>query len=120
MLNIECQCGNLKLVANKKPSSITRCNCSICNRLGALWAYYGLEDVNIVPGEEPDDTFSWGEGTIIYHRCSICGCTTHYMAIDDDGSDLVALNCRMAPGTEISNISIREFDGLNAWKYSDE
>jgi hypothetical protein len=42
------------------------------------------------------------------------------MAIDDDGSDLVALNCRMAPGTEISNISIREFDGLNAWKYSDE
>jgi len=119
MFSIECQCGNLRLAAKDKPASLTRCNCSICNRLGALWAYYREDDVSILAEQKPD-TYSWGEKTITYHRCAVCGCTTHYTALDDDGSNLVALNCRMAPLAEIDKIPVRDFDGLDTWKYIGE
>ena len=120
MFRSECHCGNLKLVAAEKPASMTRCNCSICNRIGALWAYYDSEKVEIITGEKPEKTYSWGKKTITYHRCDGCGCTTHYTATEKDGSELVAINCRMAPLSEISNIPIRDFDGLKTWKYLDE
>ena len=47
MFSVECHCRNMKLVASKLPSSITSCNCSFCNRLGALWAYFDLKNVEI-------------------------------------------------------------------------
>lgn len=120
MFAIECHCGVLKLVANEAPSSITSCNCSICSRLGALWAYYDLEDVRILSGDKPGDTYSWGEKTFTYHRCAECGCTTHYTATESDGRKIIAINCRMAAATEIINIPVRAFDGLDTWKYLDE
>jgi hypothetical protein len=120
MLNVECHCGNLKLLANALPASLTSCNCSICYRLGALWAYFDLQDVEISRGDKPTMSYSWGEKTITYHRCGECGCTTHYTASEADGSELIALNCRMAPTSQIHALTVREFDGLVSWKYRDE
>jgi len=120
MLNVECHCGNLKLLANALPASLTSCNCSICHRLGALWAYFDLRDVEISRGDKPTRTYSWGEETITYHRCAECGCTTHYTASEADGSELIALNCRIAPTSQLHALTVREFDGLVGWKYRDE
>jgi hypothetical protein len=120
MLSIECHCGNVKLLANESPESLTSCNCSICYRLGALWAYYDLDNVGFSVGENPSGTYSWGEKTITYHRCDECGCTTHYTATEADGGEMIALNCRMAPLSQIRDIPVREFDGLNTWQYRDE
>ncbi|MCG6890373.1 MAG: aldehyde-activating protein [Gammaproteobacteria bacterium] len=120
MFNAECHCGNLKLAASAPPASITRCNCSMCNRLGALWAYYDEENVKVTSGSKPGNTYAWGEKTITYHRCGECGCTTHYTTTDDDGRELISVNCRMAQLSDIANIPVREFDGLVTWKYLDE
>ena len=87
---------------------------------GSLWAYYDRENVKLISGDKPKNTYSWGEKTITYHRCGECGCTTHYTATEADGSELIAINCRMAQSSDISNIPIREFDGLITWKYLDE
>ena len=120
MFSVECHCGSIKLVASQPPSAITSCNCSICNRLGALWAYYDEENVKVIAGVKHENTYSWGEKTITYHRCDECGCTTHYTTTQDDGSELIAVNCRMAQLLDVSNIPVREFDGLLTWKYTDE
>ena len=120
MLNVECHCGNIKLLANASPESLTSCNCTICHRLGALWAYFDLQEVEISRGDKPVKTYSWGEKTITYHRCDKCGCTTHYTALEDDGSELIALNCRMAPPAQVDAIKILKFDGRDSWKFLDE
>lgn len=120
MFSIECHCGNLALTANRMPVSMTSCNCSICHRLGALWAYYDRQDVELRCAGETVDTYRWGEKTITYHRCGRCGCTTHYTATEENGSELVALNCRMA-GTAVTDaIELRRFDGLDSWRYLDD
>lgn len=120
MLTAECHCGNIRLAAGEMPESLTSCNCSYCYRLGALWAYYDLKDVDIETDHGAVDEYRWGEQTITYHRCADCGCTTHYTTLDEDGSELIAINCRMAPATAIADIPVRVFDGLVSWKYLDE
>lgn len=49
-----------------------------------------------------------------------CGCTTHHTAREGDGSDLVAVNCRMAQAAQIEAFALREGDGLDSCKYRDE
>ena len=98
---------------------MTRCNCSICHRLGALWAYYDSDSVRIESSGKPVDSYAWGDKTLTYHRCGICGCTTHYTSSGDDEGELIAINCRMAPSPEIDSIPVRRFDGLDSWQYLD-
>jgi len=57
------------------PDDVNECNCSICHRLGVLWAYYAMSDVRI---EGATVTYAWGEKTIDFHHCPTCGCTTHW------------------------------------------
>jgi hypothetical protein len=49
-----------------------------------------------------------------------CGCIAHYTAREDDGSDLVAVNCRMAQAAQIEAFAVREFDGLDSCQYRDD
>jgi hypothetical protein len=34
-----CHCGNVTWTLDTPPESVTACNCTICRRYGALWAY---------------------------------------------------------------------------------
>jgi hypothetical protein len=102
------------------PLSVTSCNCSICHRLGAVWAYYDAEDVEIQTQGSPMIIYSWGEKSIEFHHCGKCGCSTHYTATESKGSDLIAINIRMAPASVTSSIPVRHFDGAVTWKYVDE
>jgi hypothetical protein len=117
--SVECHCGNVKSFSNELPESMTSCNCSICHRLGALWAYYDSEKVKVQVGDKSVDTYSWGEKTITYHRCGECGCTTHYTTVETNGNKIIAINCRMASSSITEKIPVRQFDGLLTWKYQD-
>lgn len=120
MIQTSCHCGNIKLNINELPSSVTSCNCSICNRIGALWAYYNLDQVKIVCEDGASMRYLWGEKTMEYHRCAICGCTTHYTTTENDGNRLIAVNFRMAHDIDIGAIPVRVFDGKTSWRYLDE
>ncbi len=119
MFSVECHCGNVKLFSNELPESMTSCNCSICHRLGALWAYYESENTEVHVGDKSVDTYSWGDKTITYHRCGECGCTTHYTTTEANRNEIVAINCRMASSSITDKIPVRQFDGLLTWKYQD-
>jgi len=120
LFQAQCHCGNIKLIGNKLPLSITSCNCSICNRIGALWAYFADKEVQISKGNYPVSIYSWGDKTIDFHFCSNCGGSTHYSSILNDNTNRVAINMRMASLKIIENIPIRQFDGADTWKYIEE
>jgi hypothetical protein len=86
--------------------------------LGALWAYYKSNLVDVKMGKASADIYSWAEKTITYHRCADCGCTTHY-TVGEGEQAITAINCRMADATSLEGIRIRQFDGLLTWKYLD-
>jgi len=122
MLTASCHCGNISIVANNKPQTLTSCNCSICNRYGAIWAYFKTADVKIKVKKAQPKAYFWGDEMINFMHCSVCGCVTHYTGRgegDQEGMDRVAVNTRMSPINEVADIPIRHFDGADTWTFLD-
>lgn len=115
MIKGMCHCGAAGWVFNGTPTHQTSCNCSICRRLGALWAYGTLENVELFGA-----TFGYvqGDKTLAIHTCGTCGCTTHWVSLTDDGPRTrVAVNMRLADPDDTTAIPIRYLDGANTWEY---
>ena len=72
-----CHCGAVTIQLPAAPQEITHCNCSLCRRLGVLWAYYEIAEASL-PAADLTDTYAWGGKNVDFHRCSDCGCVTHW------------------------------------------
>lgn len=114
-----CHCGRVILEMQRKPKQLTQCNCSICRRYGALWAYFQRKSINVTASRDTLAAYSWGDGQIEFFHCAKCGCVTHYERRDRraDGSDMSAVNLRNIDDTAlISQLPIRLLDGASTWK----
>lgn len=120
MLETSCHCGNVILRAKRIPASLTECNCSICSRYAALWAYYLDHLVEIEIRDIDTGVYAWGEKTIDFHFCPDCACCTHYSSKLENGRTRIAINARMAAAEDIAGIQVRRFDGARSWSYVDE
>ena len=48
MVEGKCHCGDATWTLELRPVSATACNCTVCRRYGAIWAYgYLSQDVNV-------------------------------------------------------------------------
>ncbi len=117
MLEGSCHCGNVKWTYAVSLESVTACNCTLCRRYGALWAYGHLENGITVSGA----TNSYGRGSKIngYHFCSQCGCVAYYLANakDDQGRLRIAVNLRMITEPDkIALLPIDHFDGFDKFE----
>ncbi|MBW8813259.1 MAG: GFA family protein [Caulobacterales bacterium] len=117
MIEAVCHCGAARLSAPQAPSVVTECNCSICRRTGARWAYYSPREV-ILPDGARTEAYVWGDRMLAFHRCRTCGCLTHWQSLDG-ARDRMAINARMMD-LDWDKVRIRPFDGANTWAYLDE
>jgi hypothetical protein len=103
------------------PAQLTDCNCSICLRLGALWAYYSPKDVKIT-GQENTDPYVRKDrpdvGGMAFYHCRTCGCTSHWRA-RDPAHDRMGVNARLFPPEALREVRVRRFDGAEGWKFLD-
>ena len=116
MFLAECHCGNVRLVTKEIPKTLTSCNCSICNRVGALWAYYKATDVEISIRDVAASIYLWDKKEIELHHCPQCGCTTHYSSNTEKEKQTV-INTRMAKLKLIKKIPVKKFDGVDTWEF---
>jgi hypothetical protein len=73
-----CHCGAIRIYVRQMSRTLTSCNCSICRRYGALWAYYAASSVTIEAPKGGLSKYSWNRKIRAYYRCKKCGCVTHY------------------------------------------
>lgn len=104
-----CHCGAVRFTLDAAPATVTDCNCSICRRYGVLWAYYPLGQVHF-SGEPATDTYLWGDRELTFHRCTTCGCVTHWRAIDPR-YDRMAINARLLAPEIMTAAAVKHFDG---------
>lgn len=76
-----CHCGAISLQLRDQPTDVSECNCSICRRIAGLWHYCPPEAVTIT-GDAIG--YSHGDRTLTTWHCGVCGCTTHWTAIDPE------------------------------------
>ncbi|NVJ61177.1 MAG: GFA family protein [Gammaproteobacteria bacterium] len=118
-MELGCHCGNVQVVASQSPVDLTACNCSICRRYAAYWAYYSPEQVTVSYRQEPL-VYSWKDRSIEFNFCSNCGCITHYHTTETSPEQKVGINFRMATVAEIENLQLRHLDGASSWQYLEE
>lgn len=111
MNTVECHCGAVAIELRKRPEEVFECSCSICRRLGALWAYYSLDQVDFVRGTDQTNVYTWNKHWIQFHSCATCGCTTHWRPTDPEETRRMGVNARLIDGLNPSNTGLKHFDG---------
>lgn len=110
-IKASCHCGNISLNFEKSQDTITECNCSICRRLSSRWMYFTKKQVNVTFKTQNSKPYQWGDKCIDFHHCSICGCTTHYVATQSSGLDRIAINANLLESKLTEYLTIRRFNG---------
>ena len=116
MIDASCHCGAVQIPVPQAPETVTECNCSICRRTGALTSYYSPSQVTV---RGATDTYQWGDRAMHFHRCKICGNTTHWSGVDPT-LDRMGVNARLMAPAILRAARIRKFDGANTWTFVDE
>ncbi len=117
MIKAVCHCRAVSIEVAAPPDKLTSCNCSVCRRVGGLWAYYTLAQVIRISGETVP--YVWGDRTLALHHCPTCGCVTHWLGLDP-ALDRMGVNARMMEDLDLDSVRIRKFDGAVTWTYPEE
>lgn len=118
-LAASCHCGAIRIYVRKIPRTLTSCNCSICRRYGALWAYYAASSVTIEAPKAGLSKYSWNRKIRAYYRCKECGCVTHYAYRKKRRNSTVAVNAVNFEPSALVGVRIRHLDGAGSWKFLD-
>lgn len=111
-----CHCRAITLTVSAAPTEVTECSCSICRRYGVLWAYYSLADVTITGGST--EAYVWKDRSISFHRCSQCGCVTHWWP-ETRSTDRMGVNARLMDLDILRVARVRHLDGAVTERYLD-
>ena len=119
MISGECHCGAVSFELDAQLEWLTQCNCSICRRLGAVWAHAQINEIRVTAEEGATLAYSWGDKQLAFHTCKTCGSTTHWENLNPQESSFMAVNSRLADPGQISALRVRQFDGAETWEYLD-
>ncbi|MDB5713762.1 MAG: glutathione-dependent formaldehyde-activating protein [Sphingomonadales bacterium] len=118
MLETSCLCGKVRVKTDKKPDYIHECNCKLCSKTGARWAYLDPSEVSVegtTKGYCRDDK---SDPAAQIHFCENCGSTTHFVltpnAISKFGNTLIGVNMWLAEPRDLAGVELRYPDG-QAW-----
>jgi hypothetical protein len=78
----------------------------MCNRLGALWADFTANEVDISTKSDTG-TYRWDDRKFEIHHCTTCGCTTHYTGLTKDAEHELGINLRMLDRRQLEIIPIQ-------------
>lgn len=121
MIEASCHCGSIKLAIPRQPDAVTNCNCSVCRRYGALWAYFDPTEIRIQaePGALQGD--KTGVASIAFIRCARCGCVTHWSPVAGRRkSNRMGVNVRMFNPDALGPFKIRFLDGAGTEEFVGE
>ena len=114
-----CHCGAVTITLPYPPLKATRCNCSICRRLGAVYAYFDLGTVLIQGHPEHTEAYIFGDKTLRTLRCKTCGCATHWEPLGEAPTGQHGVNLNNFDPALLERVDVRRFDGAVSWKFID-
>jgi hypothetical protein len=127
-----CHCGSTRLVLPDHPTHAARCNCTFCQRTGAVWAYFENGTVRVEKAEN-QRSYSTQPEMGLHHFCGTCGMHTWGESIewakvfDEDGTPKSGgegehprftrcqVNLNLIDDLDWSRIEIEALDGRNGW-----
>lgn len=117
MLNLTCLCGRVSIEVAKRPDFINECNCTLCSKSGARWAYLHPGDVHVSGVTRHYSRQDKDDPAAEVHFCETCGSTTHFTltpsAIARFGNVQTGVNMALADERDLAGVELRYPDGRN-------
>ena len=112
-----CHCGAVKYEVEIDATKGSRCNCSICTKLGGIGAIAKPEAFS-VEGESECNTYRWGGMTGTRYFCNKCGITTHLRGhLAQLGGDYISVMLNTLDDVDPTTIELTYWDGRhNNWQ----
>jgi hypothetical protein len=106
-----CHCGRVKFEADGEIASAMSCNCSICQRKGALMWFVPRGALRLLTPDEDAASYGFGKHLIRHRFCAVCGIHPYGEATSPAGEAMAAINIRCIEGIDLAAIPVTSFDG---------
>ena len=118
MLHLSCLCGQVRVRMASQPGYIHECNCLLCTKSGARWAYFDPSEVSVEGSTNGFSREDKADPAAEIRFCAKCGSTTHFVltasAVSQFGNSVMGVNMRLADERDLAGIELRYPDG-QAW-----
>ena len=104
-----CHCGRVRYEAQSDLAQVVDCNCSICMKRGALWAFVKAPQFKLVQGETTD--YQFGQKKIHHLFCPSCGVGSFSRGLAPNGEETFAINVHCLDGVDVTALKPVPFDG---------
>ena len=117
-MTLDCLCGRVRIRLDKKPDHINECNCTLCSKTGARWAYFHPSEVSVEGGTRGYSRGDKEDPAAEIQFCETCGATTHFIltesAVARFGNSMMGVNMWLAAEHDLAGLELRYPDG-RAW-----
>ena len=106
-----CHCQAVSFAVDLDLDQALQCNCSICSKLGAVWAFAPRAKMTLKSGADALGDYQFGKKRLHHRRCQRCGIETFAEGTAPDGTATVGVNLRCLDGVEVEKLTPRQYDG---------
>jgi len=114
-----CHCGAAHWTLKGDRGAATACNCTLCRRCGALWAYdYEGERIGISGPTASYTRADSADPDLEILFCPKCACVLCWrgLKLQANGRRRIAVNLGLAPPEAVADLPVDHFDGLDAYE----
>lgn len=115
----ECHCGGAGWTLDGDPGPVTACNCTLCRRYGALWAYdYEGERVAVTGATRTYRRARKADPALEIVFCPACAAVVAWreLRVAPGERRRMAVNVRLAPPEAVAALPLDHFDGLDSFE----
>ena len=106
-----CHCGQVRYDVSADLSTVVDCNCSICQKRGALWTFVTEDKFALRAGGEDLVDYQFGKKSIHHVFCPQCGVGSFSRGKAPNGQEMIAVNVRCLEDVDIAALTLKPFNG---------
>jgi hypothetical protein len=105
-----CHCGEVRFEVTADISNVMACNCSLCQKRGALWVFVTPDSFALRAGSDDLKDYQFGKKTIHHLFCPQCGVGAFSRGASSQG-EMIAVNVRCLDDVDLADLKVTPFDG---------
>jgi len=106
-----CHCGAIRFTVDGELDGAMACNCSICQRKGALMWFVSRAQLDLLSGEDSMASYTFNKHVIKHHFCPTCGMHPFGIGTDPKGNSMAAININCLEEIDVASVSVQHYDG---------
>lgn len=106
-----CHCGSVRFEVKTGLDKLVSCNCSICGKTGAIYAFVPASEFTLLKGADAQSDYQFNKKVIHHLFCKTCGIRSFGRGKGPDGTEMIAVNVRCLDDVDVAALKPMAFDG---------